>query len=171
MFWRKMLFFFFFKGLPWWLRWQMVKNLPGDPSLIPGSRRSPGERNSYIFQCSCLEKSMARGAWWATVHWLQRVRQEWATNTFSSLSLFESLYWIFYTLLLFYILGFWPRGMWDLSSLTKDRTSTPCIESQVSIAASPAKSWKTPFFRVHPLCWAPLSSPWGALIWHFPTLP
>ena len=29
--------------------------------------------------------------------------------------------------LLFYVLVFWPRGMWDLSSLTRDRTCTPCI--------------------------------------------
>ena len=27
---------------------------------------------------------------------------------------------------LFYVLVFWPRGMWDLSSLTRDRTHTPC---------------------------------------------
>ena len=30
-------------------------------------------------------------------------------------------------LLLFYVLGFWPQGMWDLISLTKDRTHTHCI--------------------------------------------
>ena len=30
-------------------------------------------------------------------------------------------------LLLFYVLVFWPRGMWDLSSLIRDRTHTPCI--------------------------------------------
>ena len=28
-------------------------------------------------------------------------------------------------LLLFYALVFWPRGMWDLSFLTRDRTLTP----------------------------------------------
>ena len=28
--------------------------------------------------------------------------------------------------LLFYGLFFWPGGMWDLSSLTRDRTHTPC---------------------------------------------
>ena len=31
-------------------------------------------------------------------------------------------------LLLFYVLVFWPQGMWDLSSLTRDRTHAPCIE-------------------------------------------
>ena len=40
----------------------------GDPSLIPGLGRSPGEVNGYPFQYSCLEKSMDREAWWATVH-------------------------------------------------------------------------------------------------------
>ena len=39
----------------------------GDPVLIPGSGRSPGEGNGYPFQYSCLENSMDRGAWQATV--------------------------------------------------------------------------------------------------------
>ena len=31
-------------------------------------------------------------------------------------------------LLLFYVLGFfWPRDMWDVSSLTRDQTCSPCI--------------------------------------------
>ena len=30
-------------------------------------------------------------------------------------------------LLLFYVLVFWPRGMWDPSFPTRDRTCTPCI--------------------------------------------
>ena len=40
----------------------------GDLSLIPGSERSPGEQNDSPLQYSCLENSMNRGAWWATVH-------------------------------------------------------------------------------------------------------
>ena len=40
----------------------------GDSGLSPGSGRSPGERNGYPFQCSCLENPMDRGAWQATVH-------------------------------------------------------------------------------------------------------
>ena len=31
-------------------------------------------------------------------------------------------------LLLLYVLIFWPQGIWDLSSLTRDRTRVPCIE-------------------------------------------
>ena len=50
---------------------QMVKNLPGrvgDPDSIPELGRSPGEGHGYPLQFSCLENSMDRGAWQATVH-------------------------------------------------------------------------------------------------------
>ena len=40
----------------------------GDRSLIPGSGRSPGGGNGNPLQYSCLEHSMERGAWWATIH-------------------------------------------------------------------------------------------------------
>ena len=44
----------------------------GDPSLILGLGRSPGEGKSYPFQYPCLENSMGRGAWQATVHKVAR---------------------------------------------------------------------------------------------------
>ena len=37
----------------------------GDQGSVPESGRSPGEGNGYPLQYSCLENSMARGAWWA----------------------------------------------------------------------------------------------------------
>ena len=40
----------------------------GDPALISGLGRFPGEGNGYPLQYSCLENSMYKGAWWATVH-------------------------------------------------------------------------------------------------------
>ena len=40
----------------------------GDPGSIPGSGRSPGERNGNPLQYFCLENSMDGGAWWVTVH-------------------------------------------------------------------------------------------------------
>ena len=49
----------------------MVKNLPvkaGDMGSIPGLGRSPGVENGNPLQLSCLENSMDRGAWPATVH-------------------------------------------------------------------------------------------------------
>ena len=40
----------------------------GDLGLIPGSGRSSGEGTGKPLQYSCLENSMDRGAWQATVH-------------------------------------------------------------------------------------------------------
>ena len=40
----------------------------GDSGSIPGSGRSPGEGNGNPLQYSCLENSIDRGTWWATVH-------------------------------------------------------------------------------------------------------
>ena len=40
----------------------------GNVDLTPGSGRSPGEGNGNPLQYSCLENSMGRGAWRATVH-------------------------------------------------------------------------------------------------------
>ena len=40
----------------------------GDPGSIPRLERFPGEGNGNLLQYSCLENSMDRGAWWATVH-------------------------------------------------------------------------------------------------------
>ena len=39
-----------------------------DVGLIPGLGRSPEEGNGNSLQYSCLENSMDRGAWQATVH-------------------------------------------------------------------------------------------------------
>ena len=44
----------------------VVKNLltnAGDPGLIPGLRRSPGEGNGNPLQDHCMENPMERGAW------------------------------------------------------------------------------------------------------------
>ena len=38
-----------------------------DAGLIPGWGRSPGGGHSNPLQCSCLENSMDRGAWWSLV--------------------------------------------------------------------------------------------------------
>ena len=40
----------------------------GDPGLILGSGRSPGEGNGSPLQTSRLENPVDRGAWQATVH-------------------------------------------------------------------------------------------------------
>ena len=48
----------------------MVRNLSanaGDEGSIPGSQRSPGERNGNSLQYSCLGNPMDRIAWQATI--------------------------------------------------------------------------------------------------------
>ena len=45
-----------------------------DSGLTPGSGRSPGGGNGNPLQYSCLENSLDRGAWWATVN---RVAHSW----------------------------------------------------------------------------------------------
>ena len=53
-----------------------------DSGSILWSRRSPGEGNGNPLQYSCLENSLDRGAWWATVHvtkswiWLKGISQK-----------------------------------------------------------------------------------------------
>ena len=49
----------------------MVKNLPanaGGAGSIPGSGRSSDEENGNPLQYSCLENTIDRGAWQATVY-------------------------------------------------------------------------------------------------------
>ena len=53
----------------------------GDPGSIPGSGRSPGEGNGN--QYSCLENSMDRGAWQATVHGVTKSRTRLSDFTFT----------------------------------------------------------------------------------------
>ena len=53
---------------------QMVKNMPAMQETwvrYLGQEDSPGERNGYPLQYSCLDSPMDRGAWWGTVHGLQ----------------------------------------------------------------------------------------------------
>ena len=48
----------------------VVKKPPanaGNVGLIPGTGIVPGERNGNPLLYACLENSMGRGAWWATV--------------------------------------------------------------------------------------------------------
>ena len=54
-------------GLPWWCSSKESACNTGDPGLIPGWGRSPGEGNGYTHHYSGLENSMDRGAWWAIV--------------------------------------------------------------------------------------------------------
>ena len=56
----------------------------GDPGLIPGSGRSPGEVNGNPFQYSCLENPMDKGAWQSAVHGVARFRHDLANKQLPS---------------------------------------------------------------------------------------
>ena len=52
----------------------------GDLDSIAGLGRFPGERNGNPLQYSCLKNSMDREAWWTTVHGVERVGHDLATE-------------------------------------------------------------------------------------------
>ena len=67
----------------------VAKNMPAstedakDAGSIPGSGRSLGVGNDNPLQYSCLETSMDRGAWQATVHGVAKSRSpDFVINTF-----------------------------------------------------------------------------------------
>ena len=65
---------------------QIVKNLPAmQETWVWSLGRSLGEGNGNPLQYSCLENSMDRGAWWATVHGITKTQtrlSDWHFFTF-----------------------------------------------------------------------------------------
>ena len=65
----------------------VVKSLPADAGnardvgLISGLGRSTGVGKGNPLQYSCLEKSMDRGSWWATVHGVPKSQTQLSTHT------------------------------------------------------------------------------------------
>ena len=55
-------------GIPWSSDNKESACNARDLGSVPGLERPTGEGNDYPLQCSCLENSMDKGAWWATVH-------------------------------------------------------------------------------------------------------
>ena len=72
------------QGLPWWLRRkESTCNAgdAGDVGSVPRSGRSPERSHSNPLQYSCLENPTDWEAWWAAVHWGQRVGHDWSDRT------------------------------------------------------------------------------------------
>ena len=51
-----------------------------DLGSIPGLGKSPGEGNGNPLPYSCLENSIDRGVWWAIVHKVARVRDDFSAK-------------------------------------------------------------------------------------------
>ena len=68
---------------------QLVKNLHAlwRPGFNPWVGKFPWRRKCNPFQYSCLESSMDRGAWWATVHEVAKSLTRLSDSHFLSLSL------------------------------------------------------------------------------------
>jgi len=75
----------------------VVKNPPAnardarDTASIPESGRCPGGGNGNPLQYSCLENSMGRGAWRATVHGVSKSWTRLSTQHISTLPYFRSI--------------------------------------------------------------------------------
>ena len=87
----------------------------GDLDLIPGFGRSLGEGNGNPLQYSCLDNSMNRGAWQATVYGVsQGVGHNWATYIY-----------------IYAVWGCYCPWTWDTIHLTMTRdtylTATICL--------------------------------------------
>ena len=88
----------------------MVKNMPtnagdtGDVGSIPESGRSPRVGNGNALQYSCLEKSVDRGAWWATIHKVTNNQIQLYIHTYTYIQLILYVYSIhILSLSMFYI--------------------------------------------------------------------
>ena len=57
-----------FLGFPCGLDGKESAHNAGDPGSIPGLGKSPGVGNGNLLQYACLENSVDRVAWQATVH-------------------------------------------------------------------------------------------------------
>ena len=64
-----------FSGTSQWFSGKESACNAGDPGSIPGPGRSFGVGNGSPFQYSCLENSIDRGAWWATVYEVENSRK------------------------------------------------------------------------------------------------
>ena len=69
----------------------------GNPGSIPGSGRSLREGNGYPLEYSSLENYKDKGAWWATVH---RVEKSW-TRPSNFYFTFNTTYFIYFFIYLF----------------------------------------------------------------------
>ena len=66
----------FMRGFPGGSDYEQSACNARDLGSIPGSERSPRERNGYLLQYSCLENPMDRGAWHVPVHGVSKNQKQ-----------------------------------------------------------------------------------------------
>ena len=66
--------------LSWWLDNKESACNAGDPGSVSGSGRSLGKGNGYPLQYSCLENPVARGAWQAAIHGVEKSQTRLSTQ-------------------------------------------------------------------------------------------
>ena len=112
----------------------------GDLGSIPGSGRSPGERNGSPLQYSGLGNSVDRGTWWATVHRFgckESDTTEWLTHP--SLRII-CMFWFQYC-----------HWTWCYHAVTFSAQRRAASNGDLSYAMSPASSaFSRPPERSHP---------------------
>ena len=129
----------------------------GDRGSVPRLGRSPGEEKGNLLQYSCLGKSHGQRSLAGYRVWGHKESDTTEQQTLShklhwvSSSSFLHLFWkiLFFFFKMFfmwtifkvftefgtilfplYVLVFWPRGMWDLSSPASNQTRSPCFGGQ-----------------------------------------
>ena len=117
----------------------VVKYLPanaGNTTLIPGLESYPRVGNGNPLQCSCLEHSMDRGAWWAAVHGVTKSCTWLSTYTYNVLFCKQafSSYLAFNTWSLMFL-------MHEIQKITQKAN---CIKlSKLKVISSPSTTYYT----------------------------
>ena len=139
----------------WWrihLSMQGTQETPVWPLL--GSGRSSGEGNINALDCSCLENPMDRGAWWATVHGVIKIRAQ--LNTYHCRT--------YYIILVFMCIWVCPRSsVLSISNFTNENPHQNLLSQlpKPLILIKDKDSWRIDAFELW--CWRRLLRvPWTA---------
>ena len=106
---------------------KVIPQRPEDPQQLPGMESDPGIVRSWISLRRVLNLAEAGASEGLFVFLMAEIGMNDALKTFFDVDYFKSLYWICCNIVSVWCLVFWPSGMWDLSSSTRDWTHTPSI--------------------------------------------
>ena len=108
----------------------------GDPGLMCGLGRFPGEGNGYPHQSSCLENFTDRGAWWVIIKQVPKSRTQMSDKHFHFIH-FNMKKKISHTLR-YLLIGIWQcREIWVTSIKCPRDTPPPYSYSLSSSAPTP----------------------------------